>query len=99
MGPHLRRVCGHRLSHVGRAEAPDFTSICSAKSGYRTRSRFVASRQGKRELGDYVQELRTLIAGMAADPLLEVVTVTVFMEGLRTGVSRTEVFSGSPFFI
>ena len=66
---------------------------------YRTRSRFLASRQGKREVGHYVQELRALIAGMAADPLLEVVTVTVFMEGLRTGVSRTEVFSGSPFFI
>ena len=65
---------------------------------YRTRSRFLASRQGKKELGDYVQELRTLIAGMAADPLPEVVTVTVFMEGLRTGVARTEV-SGPPFFI
>jgi len=39
-----------------------------------------------------LQELRTLIAGMTADPLPEVVTVTVFMEGLRTGVARTEVF-------
>ena len=46
---------------------------------YRTRSRFVASRHGKKELGDYVQELRTVIAGMAADPLPEVVTATVFM--------------------
>jgi hypothetical protein len=45
---------------------------------------------------DFVQELRTLIAGMTADPLPEVVTVAVFMEGLRTGVARTEVFRVHP---
>jgi hypothetical protein len=45
---------------------------------------------------DFVQELRTLIAGMTADPLPEVVTVTVFMEGLRTGVARTEIFRVHP---
>ncbi|GMF58289.1 unnamed protein product [Phytophthora fragariaefolia] len=33
---------------------------------------------------------------MAADPLPEAVTVTVFMEGLRTGVARTEVFRTHP---
>jgi len=59
---------------------------------YPVRSRFFSTCQGKKELVDFVQELRTLIAGMAADPLPEVVTVTVFMEGLRTGVARTEVF-------
>ncbi|KAG2777015.1 hypothetical protein PC129_g23039 [Phytophthora cactorum] len=32
---------------------------------YRIRSRFLATRQGKKELLDYVQELRTLIAGTA----------------------------------
>jgi hypothetical protein len=63
---------------------------------YRVRSRFLSTRQGKKELVDFVQELRTLIAGMAADPLPEVVTVTVFMEGLRTGVARTEVFCVHP---
>jgi hypothetical protein len=60
------------------------------------RSRFLSTRQGKKELVDFVQELRTLITGMAADPLPEVVTVTVFMEGLRTGVARTEVFRVHP---
>ncbi|KAG3183412.1 hypothetical protein PC129_g25338 [Phytophthora cactorum] len=59
---------------------------------YRIRSRFLATRQGKKEVLDYVQELRTLIAGTAVDPLLEVVTLTVFMEGLRTSAARTEVF-------
>ncbi|KAG3244228.1 hypothetical protein PI124_g11010 [Phytophthora idaei] len=63
---------------------------------YRIRSRFLATRQGKKELLDYVQELRTLIAGTAADPLPEAVTLTVFMEGLRTSVARTEVFRVHP---
>ncbi|GMF46741.1 unnamed protein product [Phytophthora fragariaefolia] len=63
---------------------------------YRVRSIFLATRQGKKELVDYVQELRTLIAGMAVDPLPEAVTVTVFMEGLRMGVARTEVFRTHP---
>ncbi|KAE9011571.1 hypothetical protein PR001_g15882 [Phytophthora rubi] len=63
---------------------------------YRVRSKFLATGQGKKELVDYVQELRTLIAGMFADPLPEAVTVTVFMDGLRTGVARTEVFRNRP---
>jgi hypothetical protein len=63
---------------------------------YRVRSRFLSTRQGKKELVDFVQELRTLIAAMAVDPLPEVVTVTVFMEGLRNGMARTEVFRIHP---
>ncbi|GMF63021.1 unnamed protein product [Phytophthora fragariaefolia] len=63
---------------------------------YHVRSRFLATCQGKKELVDYVQELRTLIAGTAVGPLPEAVTVTVFMEGLRTGVARTEVFRTPP---
>ena len=45
---------------------------------------------------DNVQELRTLIAGMASDPLDEAVTTTIFMEGLRPGCARTEVFRMHP---
>lgn len=63
---------------------------------YRVRSRFLSTRQGKSELTDYVQELRTLMAAMQSDPLPETVYVTVFMEGLRTGVARTEVFRVHP---
>ncbi|KAG3189358.1 hypothetical protein PC128_g11800 [Phytophthora cactorum] len=59
---------------------------------YRIQSRFLATQQGKKDLLDYVQELRTLIAGTAADPLPEAITLTVFMEGLRTSAGRTEVF-------
>ena len=63
---------------------------------YRVRSRFLSTRQGKSELTDYVQELRTLMAAMQSDPLPETVSVTIFMEGLRTGVARTEVFRVHP---
>ena len=60
------------------------------------RSRFLSTRQGKNELTDYVQELRTLMAAMQSDALPQAVHVTIFMEGLRTGVSRTEVFRVHP---
>ncbi|KAG2979438.1 hypothetical protein PC119_g21471 [Phytophthora cactorum] len=63
---------------------------------YRIRSRFLATRQGKKELLNYLQELRTLIAATAADPLPEAVTLTVFMEGLCTSAARTEVFRVHP---
>ena len=59
---------------------------------YQVRSRLLSSRQGKKELSDYTQELRTLLAAMQLDPLPEEVRVNIFMEGLRTGVARTEVF-------
>ncbi|CAI5713542.1 unnamed protein product [Peronospora farinosa] len=71
-------------------------ALTSGVSAYRVRSRFLATRQGKKELSDYVQELRSLIAAMQQDPLAEEVRVTIFMEGLRTGVARTEVFRVQP---
>ena len=57
---------------------------------YRVRKCFLSSRKFKG--GDYVQELRTLLVAMQLDPLHEEVRVTIFMEGFRTGVARTEVF-------
>ncbi|CAI5714203.1 unnamed protein product [Hyaloperonospora brassicae] len=63
---------------------------------YRVRSRFLSTRQGNNELTDYVQELRTLMAAMQSDPLPETVCVTFFIEGLRTGAARTEVFRDHP---
>ena len=52
---------------------------------------------GKNELKDYVQALRTLMAAMQSDPLPETFYVTVFIEWLRTGVSRTGVFRVHPY--
>ena len=60
------------------------------------RSCCLSTRQGKNELTDYVQEIRTLMAAMQSDPLPEAVHVTIFMEGLRTGIARTEVFRVRP---
>ena len=40
--------------------------------------------------------MRTLIAAMQLDPLPEMVLVTIFTEGLRTGVARTKVFRVHP---
>ncbi|CEG49292.1 Retrotransposon gag domain [Plasmopara halstedii] len=68
----------------------------TTNQAYRVRSRFLAARQGIKELVDFVQEMRTHIAGIAADPIPEAVTVTVFMEYLRTGVDRMEVFRVHP---
>ena len=49
-----------------------------------------------KELLHCVQELRTLIAAMQLHPFPEMVLVTIFMEGLRMGVARTEVFRVHP---
>uniref|UniRef100_A0AAV1TVD9 Uncharacterized protein n=1 Tax=Peronospora matthiolae TaxID=2874970 RepID=A0AAV1TVD9_9STRA len=51
--------------------------------------------QGKK-LSYFFQELRTLIAAVQLDPLLEKVRVTIFKEEVRTGVVRTEVFRVHP---
>ncbi|GMF39395.1 unnamed protein product [Phytophthora fragariaefolia] len=96
MGTLVRDVGGDVIPDMARLKQPLSRVFAPPNKAYRVRSRFLATRQGKKELVDYVQELRTLIAGMAVDPLPEAVTVTVFMEGLRTGVARTEVFRTHP---
>ena len=63
---------------------------------YRVRSRFLAARQGKRELQEFIQELRTLIAAMGDNPVSEEVSVTIFMEGLRNGIARMKVLRIHP---
>ncbi|KAE8968568.1 hypothetical protein PF011_g27131 [Phytophthora fragariae] len=56
------------------------------------RSSFLRCKQGKRSLQDYVMELHNIEAAMAGAPLSEDVKVTVFMDGVRTGPVRTELF-------
>ncbi|KAE8970906.1 hypothetical protein PR001_g27062, partial [Phytophthora rubi] len=67
-----------------------------ANVAYRHRSSFLRCKQGKRSLQDYVMELHNLEAAMAGAPLSEVVKVTVFMDGVRTGPVRTELFRRQP---
>ena len=49
-------------------------------------------RQGKKEISDNVQELRTLLAAVQLDPLPEAVQMTIFVKRFRTGVVSTGVF-------
>ena len=79
-----------------RFKLPLIRTIGPGNQTYRVRSRFLFTRQGKNELSDYVQELRTLIAAMQRDPLPEVVHVTMIMEGLCPGPDRPEVFCVHP---
>ncbi|KAE9024234.1 hypothetical protein PF011_g3601 [Phytophthora fragariae] len=57
---------------------------------------FLAVQQGKRSLQDYFMELHNLEVAMAGAPLSEDVKVTVFMDGVRTGPVRTELFRRQP---
>ncbi|KAG2761480.1 hypothetical protein Pcac1_g26639 [Phytophthora cactorum] len=59
---------------------------------YRQRSRFLSCKQGKRELHEYIQETRELTASLVGNPLHEHIKVTVFMDGLRVGPARTQLF-------
>ena len=65
-------------------------------SEMRSRARFLSCRQGKRSLHDYVQELRFLSAACLEHPIPEPVKVTIFMEGLRSGPARTQLFRAIP---
>ena len=52
----------------------------------------LALRQEMKELSDYGQELRTILAIMQLNSLSEKVGAIIFVQGLRTGVARTEVY-------
>ncbi|POM69411.1 LOW QUALITY PROTEIN: Gag protein [Phytophthora palmivora] len=56
---------------------------------YRQRSHFLA---WKRELHEYIQEMRVLAPSLVGNPLHEHVKVTVFMDCLKVGPSRTQLF-------
>ncbi|POM69143.1 Gag protein [Phytophthora palmivora] len=68
------------------------SAFLPANYEYRQRSRFLACKQGKRELHEYIQEMRVLAASLVGNPLPEHIRVTVFMNGLKVGPSRTQLF-------
>ncbi|POM59086.1 Gag protein [Phytophthora palmivora] len=52
----------------------------------------VSTASRKRELHEYIQEMRVLAASLVGNPLPEHIKVTVFMDGLKVGPSRTQLF-------
>ena len=58
---------------------------------YRVRPRFLAFRQGKKYLSEFVQGLMTLLAALQLDPLPEAVQVTILVETLQTKVFKTKM--------
>ncbi|KAG2994242.1 hypothetical protein PC128_g21754 [Phytophthora cactorum] len=91
MGTNVRYVRGRCVPKLGSAETALSRVFVPPSQAYRIRSPLLATRQCKKKLLDDVQELRTLIAGAATDPLPEAVTLTVFTEGLCTSATRTEI--------
>ena len=89
---------------VDRDAFPTWESFCSQireafhapDSERRLRARLLTCRQGKRTLHDFVQELRYLNASMETAPLPEAVKVTIFMEGLKQGPARLQLFRCVP---
>ncbi|POM67188.1 LOW QUALITY PROTEIN: Gag protein [Phytophthora palmivora] len=53
------------------------STFLPANYEYRQRSRFLACNQGKRELHEYIQEMRILVAALVGNPLPEHIKVTV----------------------
>ena len=99
MGSYVYHVGIRRFPppHQGLLKQQISRVVAPPNQAYRTFS-FLICPSGKENLSDYDQELRTLIAAMQLDPLPEIVLATIFMEGLRTGVARTEVFRIYPTF-
>ncbi|POM69526.1 Pol protein [Phytophthora palmivora] len=79
-------------AYTREATTPGCFTTLPANYEYRQRSRFVACKQGKRELHEYIQEMRVLAASLVGNPLSEHIKVTVFVDGLKVGPSRTRLF-------
>ncbi|POM70572.1 Gag protein, partial [Phytophthora palmivora] len=80
------------LSNLGGRAKTWAAAFLPANYEYRQRSRFLACKQGKRELHEYIQEMRVLAASLVGNPLPEHIKATVFMDGLKVGPYRTQMF-------
>ena len=63
---------------------------------FRTRSKFLAISQGKRDIHEYVQHARYLISSITDSPIDEATQVSVFRNGLCHGPVRTQLFREYP---
>jgi hypothetical protein len=60
------------------------------------RAKFLACKQKRRSVFDYIQLLRQLSASVIGDPLSETTKITVLREGLNVGSARTQLFRTDP---
>ncbi|KAI9982606.1 hypothetical protein PInf_008578 [Phytophthora infestans] len=63
---------------------------------YCQRPRPLSSKQGRRELHKYIQEMGELTASLVGNPLNKHIKVTVFMDGFRVSPARTQLFRVLP---
>ncbi|POM70021.1 Gag protein [Phytophthora palmivora] len=88
-----RRRVAFSLSNLGdRAGSAVSIAYSPLSPGELRRSRFLACKYENRELHEYIQEIRVLAASLVVNPLPEHIKVTVFMDGLKVGPSRTQLF-------
>lgn len=73
-----------------------FLSFHGEHARHNDRARFLACKQRKLSVFDYVQSLRQLSAAVLGDPLSETTKITVLREGLALGPVRTELFRTDP---
>ncbi|POM69876.1 Gag protein [Phytophthora palmivora] len=66
------------------------TAFLPANYEYRQCLCFLVCKKGKRELHEYIQEMRVLAASLVGNPLPEHIKVTVFMDGLKVSPSHTQ---------
>lgn len=66
------------------------------KCEFRSRQQFLAVKQGKRSLYDYIQEVRSLVSDVVQNPIDPATQVSVFLGGLQSGPVRTQLFRAYP---
>jgi hypothetical protein len=73
------------------------TTFLPPNSDFRHRSKYLACKQGKRTIREFVHELRYLAASLSDESSLpEPTRVTVFMNGLNACAARTQLFRTYP---
>ena len=63
---------------------------------FRNRARLLACKQGKRTLHEFVHELQSLRASLTTEVVPETMLVSIFLEGLRHGPARLQLFRDIP---
>lgn len=66
------------------------------KTEFRLKAQLLAIKQGNKNLYDYVQKIRFLVAGITTNPVDEDTLVSIFLQGLKDGPVRTHLFRMYP---